>query len=148
MEDDYSDRLAGSVEQAWARSLDVWRQRGRVEDFPKGERRPRYSPDFGKRLGEAFAERFAGDHAFVSSKLSSLDPIESACAYDVLELIFKVWLRRRRLADTIIQADFEELKLALPPRIKKEIESDRIYEDFQGTTIGEFFRFMDRIGEY
>jgi hypothetical protein len=148
MEEDFSTCLAGTVEDAWRRSLEVWRKRGRVEDYPKGVRMPKYSPDSGKRLGEAFAEKFATDQLFVTNRLSSADPVEAACAYDILEFIFKVWLRRRREAEAYIQGDLLELRMKLPGEILDEIRSDRIYKDFQGTTIGEFFRFIETIGEY
>jgi hypothetical protein len=43
----------------------VWREFGRVEDFPHGESRPKYFPTLGKRLGQLFAKNYRDNYAFV-----------------------------------------------------------------------------------
>ena len=147
MSDDFSALLAGEVEDAWPRCLEVWRKRGRVEDLPKGKRHTKYSADEGKRLGVAFAEKFPASVQFVTGKLSSADPVEAACAYDMTEFIAKVWLWRRREAGLYL-ADLTSLTTPIPAPFLEQIRSDWIYDGFKGSTIGEYIAYIDRIKEY
>jgi hypothetical protein len=138
--------LGGSIEEAWARSLAVWRVRGRVEDFRKGVRIPRYQPDFGKELGLAFAEKFLRQFRFVIGRLSSADIVEVLCAYEILEIILGEHLRRKGRGESEVPQELLEITAPLPPELVREIRSDWIFKGFHGRTIGEFFRFLDREG--
>lgn len=142
MEPEVEPFLAGDVRAAWARCLRVWKPLGRVNDFPKGQRRPKYTPMFGTSLGWDFAERYRDDYAFVLDRLGSEDSLEVSCAFDILE--FMVDSRTPGDWGDTVPPRLLELTAPIPARFLEELRSDRLYDDFEGRTLGEYFRYLSK----
>lgn len=125
--------LTGHIELDWQNALAIWRKRGRVEDLPRDQRRPRYTPDSGKRLGLDFAVQYRDCFPFVISRLSTDDPFEYLCAFEVLETI--CWeFYSGAVPDQLLGLDH-----LLPEVIQEELGGDTEVDDFRGTTMGEYF---------
>jgi hypothetical protein len=135
---DFDDYLNGTIDQAWNQCFKVWREAGRVEDFPHGQRRPMYSPSLGKRLGSRFAELHYTNPDLVIRKLFSSDSIEVICAYDILELMaWEYYSWSLPLPDKLLNID-----ISIPEPAISEIRGDHFFRDFQGVAIGEFLPFL------
>jgi len=134
--------LAGDVRTAWARCLRVWKPLGRVNDYPKGKRRPKYTPMFGTSLGWEFAELYRADYAFVLDRFGSEDSLEVACAFDILE--FMVDSRTPDDWGDTVPPRLLELTVPLPARRLEELRSDPFTADFEGRTLGEYFRYLSK----
>ena len=125
--------LAGAVQEAWARCLPIWLERGRVNDLPRGVRRTRYLPSFETILGRRFVERFPHEHGFLLGRLQSSSEFEALCAFDLLDLLAQqsdlmpVWLSR--------------CELPLPEQVAREVAADWIYRDHGLDTIGKLLSF-------
>ena len=97
----YELYLAGTVAEAWQAVLSLWQRLGRVNDFPRGIRKPGHSACFESKLGLLFIKRFAGDHEFILGRLSTGSPLEASCAFDLLDSRtsgFRVILSQRSCA--------------------------------------------------
>ena len=129
---DYDALIAGTVSDAWARCLPLWRSRGRVEDLPRNVRRMMYWVSEEKLLGRAFAARFRVQYAFVVGKLSGPDPVEAACAHDLLKYIFETWEDGPDPAEAVT--------VPVPAWVREELGGE-FYESFRGSTLGDLFRF-------
>ncbi len=129
----FESLLAGTVAEAWERCLPIWRSLGRIEDTPRGVHRAMYRPSAQTLLGSAFATRFHDQSAFIISKLDSKDPVEVACAHDLLVDLTRwesnckaIWAVTRPIMNWVRR------ELALDPVC---------YKKFRGTTLGELFRY-------
>lgn len=140
MEPEFEPYLAGDVRAAWRRCLRVWKPLGRVNDFPKGQRRPQYTPFFGTSLGWEFADLFRADYPFVLDRFGSEDPLEVACAFDILE--FMVESRAPDDWGDAVPRKLLELPAPLPARFLAELHSDPFYADFEGRSAGEYFQYL------
>lgn len=133
----YESFLAGALVDAWPRCLRVWSSKGRVNDLPRGIRLPRYIPSFGAILGQHFFDRFPDSYPFLLNRLENGGPLESACAFDLLDFL------ARRLSE--IRAPLPEAlrtcSLPLPPRIQTELAGDRIYKDQRLDSVGKLLQF-------
>ncbi len=139
---EFESFLAGDVRSAWKRCLKVWKPLGRVNDYPKGQKRPKYTPLFGTSLGWEFGDLYRADYAFVIERLGSEDPLEVACAFDVLE-----YMVNSRTPDNwgdAVPPKLLEWTSAIPVRFLEEIASDPFYADFTGSTLGEYFRYLSK----
>jgi hypothetical protein len=134
--------LAGDARTAWVRCLRVWKPLGRVNDLPKGRRLPKYTPMFGTLLGWEFAERYRADYPFVLDRFGSEDSLEVACAFDILE--FMVESRTPDNWGDAVPPRLLELTAPLPARFLEELRSDPLYADFEGRTLGEYFRYLSK----
>ncbi|MHC4179111.1 MAG: hypothetical protein ACYSWU_16480 [Planctomycetota bacterium] len=119
--------------------MDLWREAGRIEDFPKGERRPRYFPTLGKRLGEAFAAKFREQYDFIIDRLSDPDPTVVLCAYELLEAY--AWEFYDHLPPGIAAID-----LPVPEPVATELQGDSRFKEYTGSTIGEFLTYLQEHG--
>jgi hypothetical protein len=131
---DFPPYLAGTVEEAWARCLPVWREHGRIEDKPRGVRRPGYMPWAGKFLAKEFVGKFRDDYPFIVSLLSSPDPFIEIAAVELLDFLC-VNFDDGQIPDTLLN-----LKHRLPETIKREVESDCIYRGKGIETVGDLLR--------
>ena len=132
--------LAGDVRAAWKRCLRVWKPLGRVNDLPKGGRP--YTPMFGSSLDWEFAERYRADYAFVLDRFGSEDSLEAACAFDILE--FMVDSRAPGNWGDTVPSRLLELTAPLPARRLEDLRSDPFTADFEGRTLGEYFRYLSK----
>lgn len=139
---EFESFLAGDVRSAWKRCLKVWKPLGRVNDFPKGQRRPKYTPMFGTSLGWEFVDLYRADYAFVVDRLSSQDPLEAACALDILE--FMVDSRTPDNWGDTVPPKLLDLTIPIPDRFLEELFSDPVYADFKGQTLGDYFRYLSK----
>jgi hypothetical protein len=133
-EAEFDRLLAGTVAEAWQRCLPVWRVRGRVEDLPRNLHvgRCRVSPE--KWLGRAFAESFLEDWKFVAGRLSESDPVEAACAHDVLRYMIECWHP--------VPGEVWAIATPLPEWVQLELaDCPKRYAGFEGRTLGELFRY-------
>jgi hypothetical protein len=135
---DFNDYFNSSIEQVWNKCLPIWKEAGRVEDFPHGMRRGRYMPSFGKSLGIRFAEIYYEDIAFAIQKLSSHDSVEVICALGILELIaWQYDYQSLQLPQQLL-----DIEILIPEPAISEIKSEIHFQEFNGRTIGEFLPFM------
>ena len=128
------------VEEAWSRCLEVWKRRGRAEDFPAGVRMPRYTPDEGKRLALDFAERFETDYGFLLSRLRE-EPVEALCAFDVLMLVFERFESQFHSEGEPVPAALTSAGERIPSQALKDIRSEQDYAGYSGDRVGDFLRF-------
>jgi hypothetical protein len=129
---DHRALLAGQIDDAWDRCLPLWRPRGRVEDLPRNVRAMMYWASPEKLLGMAFAAEFRHRYEFLVGKLTSPDPVESACAHDLLVYIFREWSEG---PDPV-----EAVPNPIPGWVREEL-GHPFYKQFRGGTLGELFRF-------
>lgn len=134
MSADFLPYLSGRVEEAWARCLPVWRERGRIEDYPRGTRRPRYLKWWGKCLAEEFAGKFRDDHEFLVRQLSSADPFIEITAVELLDYVCE------NFEPGGLPGALLSLKHPLPRTIKEEVEGDWIYRGQTIETVGDLLR--------
>jgi hypothetical protein len=139
---DFEPFLAGDAPGAWKRCLPVWKPLGRVNDFPKGVRRPKYTPLFGTRLGWEFIDRYWADYAYVLDRLGSGDKLEVACAFDLLE--FMVDSRTPGDWGDTVPREILESQAPIPPNFLTELRSDHFTADFEGRTAGDYFRYLSK----
>jgi len=138
MATEFDDYLTDDVTESWKRCYPVWKEAGRVNDKPHGVRYVRYTPSFGKRLGQEFASRFRNDWKYLVTKLSSDDPIVRVCAFDLLEEV--TWdfeCNCDRVPEVLGRIEIE-----IPEPALSDIRSEHFFKDFTGTTVGEFLPFM------
>ncbi len=140
MEPEFESYLAGDVRAAWDRCLPVWKPLGRVNDFPKGQRRPKYTPIFGTSLGWEFVDLYRADYAFVLDRFARGDRLEVACAFEILE--FMVDSRTPDNWGDTVPPRILELTAPIPARFLEQLRSDPLYADFKGETAGEYFRYL------
>ena len=92
-DDDHASRfapfLADTVQESWALCLPIWLEYGRVNDFPRGFRFPRYLPSFGTALGRCFVERFPDEYEFLLDRLATSAAPEALCAFDLLDFLVR-----------------------------------------------------------
>ena len=126
--------LSRIFEKDWERGLEIWSEYGRVEDLPRDERVPKYSPSKGKLYGLCLARKYKKDYKKLISKLERCNEFELLCAFEVLE--FMCW-----------EFDQESFPIALfginvrlPRKIIQEIPSDSEVDAFNGSSIGEWFQ--------
>jgi hypothetical protein len=135
--DDFDRLLAGTVNEAWERCLPYWRERGRIEDLPRNLHVGRYQVTLEKWLGRSFAMKFQPDWQFVAGKLTSPDPVVSACAHDAIKYMIQWWD-----ADLPAPAHLWTISTPLPEWVQQEIaDCPNRYGSFHGSTLGELFRF-------
>jgi hypothetical protein len=133
----FAPYLAGTVQEAWARCLPLWSDRGRVNDFPRAIRFTRYSPSFETLLGRSFAERFADDYPFLLERVRSDSEFETLCAFEILDFLSQhLWETQSDLPDCL-----RNCALPLPEQIRREVAADRIYRDHGLDTIGKLLSF-------
>ncbi len=138
-ESDFDRLLAGTVAEAWARCLPVWRSRGRIEDKPRNLHIFHYRVSQEKWLGRAFAEVFLADWPFVAGKLSSQDPVEAACAHDALKYM--------EGEGGPLSEQLWDITAPIPDWVRAEVaDCPHRYAEFRGTTLGELFRFESEQG--
>jgi hypothetical protein len=129
--------LFGSVSEAWARCLPVWRQQGRVEDLPRGTRVTMYRPTLARRLGTAFAESYANEYDFVIGRIRGGDAVESLCAFEIMVDMGPIVISGNRGTSAVLFA----LADPIPEILKQEIQFDYAYRNFSGSTLGDLIRF-------
>ena len=118
--------LSGRIDKDWSHALELWRRRGRTEDLPRNERRPRYVPDAGKVLAQRFASEHKGEFPFLIDRLRSGDKFEKLCAFEVLEMI--CW----QYNVGGVPQELLSLNDPLPLKIASEIQADPEVEMFKG----------------
>lgn len=91
-----------------------------------------YWPSEEKSLGREFAGKFRDQYTFIVGKLSSPDPVETACAHDLLSYIFDTSWEGPDPAEIVT--------VPIPDWVRDELGGP-YYESFQGSTLGELFRF-------
>lgn len=128
--------LAGTVQEAWARCLPLWSGPGRVNDFPRGIRRPRYLPSFATILGRLFVERFAHEGGFLLDRLEHGSAFESLCAFDLLDFLGQEADPNEPLPDWLGRC-----ALPLPAPVRDEVEADWIHQDRGLDTVGKLLSF-------
>ena len=123
---------------AWAKCCAIWEADGRVQDFPHGMRRPWYNPSLGKRLGIEFAARFYLETDFFIEKLSSRKEFDRVCAFDLIEMVASEY----EFQEMNLPNALTELDCPIPQIQYDEINSDHLFNDFVGRTVGEFLPFF------
>ena len=74
----------------------------------------------------------------VIRKLSSNNPIEVTCAYDLLELMtWEYYARSLPLPAKLLNID-----IPIPEPAISEIKSEHFFHDFKGETVGKFLSFL------
>jgi hypothetical protein len=133
----FAPYLGGTVQEAWARCLPVWSDRGRVNDLPRAIRFTRYSPSIETLLGRRFAERFVDDYPFLLDRVRSDSVFESLCAFEVLDFL------AQHLGETQspLPDRLRDCNLPLPERVRREVAADWIYREHDLNTIGKLLRF-------
>ncbi len=131
--------ITNDISVSWDNCMKEWRKVGRIEDFLRCERRPKYldSP-LGKKLGKKFAEVFRDQFGFVIGKLYSNDKVEYLCAFECLE--YMSWNFYSDFLD--VPEEIYNIKLPLPEKIMDEIGGDLDAEGFKGNLIGEFIKYI------
>lgn len=136
----YAPYLRGIVAEAWDRCLPVWSAQGRVTDKPRGVRFTRYLPSFETTLGRCFVERFADDYAFLLDRFAHGSPVESVCAFDLLDFLAQhLYETGAPLPDAL-----RTCASPLPPHIRDEVAADWIYCDHGLDTAGKLLEFEYR----
>ena len=139
---EFESFLAGDVRSAWSRCLKVWKPLGRVNDCPKNQKRPKYTPMFGTTLGWEFVDRYRKDYAFVLDRFGNGEPLEVACAFDLLE--FLVDSRTPEDWGDAVPPRILELTAPIPHRVREELRAAPFYADFKGETAGDYFRYLSK----
>jgi hypothetical protein len=130
--------IQGDISEAWISCLEIWRDRGRIEDLPIGQRKFTYIPWFGKSLAFAFLEKFNNNIEFLIEVLNpkQYNSIENVCVCDLLRYITcDLHSENIKLPIDILTIDIQ-----LPTVL--EVESKYLSDDeISIGTIGEFLRF-------
>lgn len=126
------------IDQSWNRCLPQWMDAGRVNDFPHGERRPRYTPTLGKRLGQQFATTFFRNVSFFITKLRDADPTVQLIAFDLLEMVAE----EHQLRDNALPKELTEIEDAIPETALRDIRSDHIFKKYENSTVGSFLPYL------
>ena len=124
--------------ESWDLCFPVWKDYGRVNDFPHGIRYPSYFPSPPKVLGNEYASRFFRDHGHVLGKLKDSDPTARLCAFDLLESIAWEFFTH----DEELPASLTEISATIPDTALQEIRSEYHFSDFGGDRVGEFLPFL------
>ncbi len=128
--------LTGNIEHDWKNCLTIWVKNGRIEDFPRNERRPKYIPGLEKILGNDFAQKYKRDYQFLISRLNSGNEFEVLCAFECLE--YMCW----EYGVGNVPSDILSIGNKLPVQIAQEVLHDPDASDFKGSTIGELFKHV------
>jgi hypothetical protein len=92
-----------------------------------------YQPSAQTLLGRAFAERFHEHRTFIVGKLDSKDPVEVACAHDLLVDLAR-WESNREAIWAVSRP--------IVNCVRRELDLDPVRcGKFRGTTLGELFRY-------
>lgn len=127
-------QLHGSVDDAWHACIPTWIELGRVNDFSRAVRAPKYWPSYANRLGRAFAKTYRNDYQFLIDTLGAMprNSHEYLCAYDLLEMIVFEFYD----ADLSVPEPLFAIDLPVPPVVRVETDCDDRYSGFD--TIGVF----------
>ena len=125
--------MTDSIERDWNECMRLWRHIGRVEDFPRNERRPKYAPSEGKTLGLNFAKSHVASHAFLTDRLTHGDDTEQLCAFECLEYMC------REIGAGQVPKSIFALENPIPTVIVEELHGDLDAEGFTGNTVGTWF---------
>jgi len=123
-----------NIEKSWDNCIPLWKKQGRVEDYPRNTRRPKYKPSFEKQLGIYFAKSFKNEYLYVINKLKTVDNVEYLCAFEILEFMCEEFINK-------FPDDFIQIKYKLPKKIMEEISGDLDANGFIGESIGELFEY-------
>ncbi len=127
--------LAGTIDEAWNRCLPIWRDRGRIEDYPRDVRRPSYTPWWGKSLAYKFASKFRDDYRFLIAVLDSDDDFQRMAAVDMLHYLCYEFV------EDPIPSELLSLHHPLPELIKSEVSGDRYARGKEIETVGDLLSF-------
>jgi hypothetical protein len=133
---DFPPYLEGAIHDAWERCLPVWREKGRIEDYPLGIRYTSYMPWWGKFLAYEFVGKFRDDYPFLIPFLSSDEEFLQICAVELLGYLCCQY------GDQTVPDELLSLRQSLPKQIKTEIECDYITRGKSIETVGDLFRFQ------
>jgi len=140
----FAPYLADTVQESWARCLPIWLERGRVNDWPREFRFPRYLPSFGTVLGRCFVERFADGYEFLMDRLATSSGAEALCAFDLLDFLARHLYRM----DEVLPERLRHCDLPLPQQIRGEVAMERWYRGHDLDTVGKLLSFdFDDTGE-
>ena len=126
--------VTSDFDSSWESCLPIWRNYGRVEDYPHGVRRTAYWPNFAKKLGLEFVKQFYDQPERYIAKLNSDDEVVRLIAYDLIELL--VWERKTNQDD--LPPEFLDLELPIPDVALEGIRNDELFVEFKGNSVGEF----------
>jgi hypothetical protein len=125
------------IEQEWYRCMSIWRHIGRVEDFPRNERRPKYLPSQPTEMARKFSKDFLSQWEFLVARLTVDDETERLCAFECLEYMFWELLEARGVPEELLV-----LEDALPAVIVEELKGDAEAKGFEGKTVGAWFTHL------
>ncbi len=127
--------LAGTISETWHRCLPIWRERGRIEDYPRNVRYTSYTPWWGKSLAYKFARKFRDDYRFLIAVLDSDDDFQRLAAIDMLHYLCYEFV------DDPIPSELFSLPQPLPELIKSEVRGDRYARGKEIETVGDLLTF-------
>jgi len=116
--------------------LPIWKSAGRIEDLTRNIRKPMYAPSDAKIAAVEFAEKFREDYQFILNVLRSNDDELSLIAFDIIH-----YMSADFSAEGEVPSEILNCETLLPPAIISEIDGLREYQNFSGTTIGEFIYY-------
>lgn len=108
----------------------MWSSSGRIEDYPRNYRLPKYAPSQPKLAGERFAKLHRDNYSFLIGRLSCGDAFERLCAFECLE--YMCW----EFGVGAVPQEILQVSEPLPSTIIAELSGDADASGFSGTTIG------------
>jgi hypothetical protein len=125
-----------TIRQDWLKCLDLCAASGRMEDYPRNLRLPKYAPSEATLAGRKFASIYRNDYGFLVERLAGGSDFEKLCAFECLE--YMCW----DFDIGSVPQELFDISEPLPPIIFEELAGDRNAEGFSGATIGDWFRHV------
>jgi len=128
--------MTNLIQEAWQSCLEKWTPLGRVEDFPRSERRPKYAPSTATIAGREFARKFKDEYPFLIDRLAKGDDLERLCAFECLEYVcWEYYIGN-------VPQPLLSIEAPIPPVIVSELSRDPDTKGFSGATVGDLFTHM------
>ena len=131
---------SSTIEKQWFECLALWTPSGRVEDFPRNVRAPKYAPSEATLAGREFARTHRDSYSFLVARVAAGDAFERLCAFECLE--YMCW----EFGIGAVPKEILAISDPIPPVILAELAGDAESEGFMGKTIGAWFTHVFSVG--